>query len=329
MNIKSKLLNKIKKGQQVILLYKKYLKNIQNRDLLYKEDLYLSQLIALLEEKGEDDIQFLLEIDNELNQFFININNILKKNLLVEEYDSKSAYLEINAGSGGLDAQDCAEILVNMYYKWSQEKKFTIEEIDWIKGESIGIRNCTLKIIGLYAYGLLKVEQGIHRIIRKSPINSKRHTSFVSVTAYPVLQKSYSLNIAPQDIRIDTYRSSGAGGQHVNTTDSAVRITHLPTNISTQSQASRSQYQNKETALEQLVSKLEKYYKILEESKKQEKASISWSNQIRTYVFDQNRVKDHRYNIDNKELSKILSGDIDHFIYTALANWNRKEDESQ
>ena len=233
--------------------------------------------------------------------------------------------MEIHAGAGGTESQDWAEMLRRMYSKWVEKKKFKFEIIDEHKGDEAGIKSTTLKIVGSYMYGWLKSESGVHRLVRISPFDSgaRRHTSFASVWVYPVVDDSIKIDIQEKDIRIDTYRSSGAGGQHVNTTDSAVRITHLPTNIVVQCQNERSQHKNKETCFNMLKARLYKY----EIQKKEEasenlaksKTDIGWGHQIRSYVLQPYQlVKDLRNNLENTDPESVLDGDIDGFLESAL-----------
>jgi len=241
------------------------------------------------------------------------------------ENDHLGTYLEIHAGAGGTESQDWAEMLKRMYCKWAEKKKSKFEIISEHKGEEAGIKSSTLKISGAYMYGWLKSESGVHRLVRISPFDSgaRRHTSFASVWIYPVIDDSIKIDIQEKDIRIDTYRSSGAGGQHVNTTDSAVRITHLPTNIVVQCQNERSQHKNKETCFNMLKARLYKY----EMQKKEEasenlaksKTDIGWGHQIRSYVLQPYQlVKDLRNNLENTDPDSVLDGDIDGFLEAAL-----------
>ncbi|HOD18346.1 MAG TPA: peptide chain release factor 2 [Candidatus Cloacimonadota bacterium] len=245
--------------------------------------------------------------------------------LLNEKYDHNDAILTIHAGAGGTEAQDWAEMLLRMYARWADKNKFEFTIIDILSGEEAGIKSVTVEVKGNYAYGMLKAEIGIHRLVRISPFNAqgKRQTSFASVFVYPEIEDEIDLEIDPKDLKIDTYRSSGAGGQHVNTTDSAVRITHLPTNIVVSCQNERSQIQNREKAMAILKSRLYQYYEEQREKEKQKiensKTEIGWGNQIRSYVFQPYQmVKDHRtdYEIGNTE--RVMDGDLDGFIYAWL-----------
>jgi len=244
---------------------------------------------------------------------------------LSEENDHLDTYLEIHAGAGGTESQDWAQMLRRMYSKWIEKKKSKFEIINEHRGDEAGIKSSTLKITGPYMYGWLKSESGVHRLVRISPFDSgaRRHTSFASVWVYPVADDSIKIDIQEKDIRVDTYRSSGAGGQHVNTTDSAVRITHLPTNIVVQCQNERSQHKNKETCFNMLKARLYKYEiqkkdKASENSAKS-KTDIGWGHQIRSYVLQPYQlVKDLRNNLENTDPDSVLDGDIDEFLEAAL-----------
>ena len=242
--------------------------------------------------------------------------------------DNKNVLLEIHSGAGGVESQDWVEMLFRMYTRWAESKNFTISLIDQNIGDEAGLKSVTIKIEGENAYGWLKLESGVHRLVRISPFDSqsRRHTSFASVFCYPEVDNTVDINIVEKDLRIDTYRASGAGGQHVNKTDSAVRITHLPSNISVQCQNSRSQHRNKTMAMEMLKSKL---YEIElkkedEENKKSrsEKSNISWGNQIRSYVMQPyTMVKDHRTNTEMSDVSSVLDGNLEKFLESQLTKF--------
>ena len=247
------------------------------------------------------------------------------KCFLSNENDSLDAYLEIHAGAGGTESQDWAEMLRRMYLRWSDSKKFKSEIISEHRGDEAGIKSSIIKIYGVYIYGWLQGESGVHRLVRISPFDSgaRRHTSFASVWVYPVVDDSIKIEILDKDLRIDTYRSSGAGGQHVNTTDSAVRVTHIPTNIVVQCQNERSQHKNKETCMNMLKARLYEF----EIKKKNEnlntlessKSEIGWGHQIRSYVLQPYRlVKDIRNNYENTNPEKVLNGEIDDFLENSL-----------
>ena len=257
------------------------------------------------------------------------LEKIVKKNeikcFLSNESDGMDAYVEIHAGAGGTESQDWAEMLRRMYIKWSNNKNFVFDLISEHKGDEAGIKSAIIKIKGDYVYGVLKSESGIHRLVRVSPFDSgaRRHTSFASVWVYPVINDNFDIKISEKDLRIDTYRSSGAGGQHVNTTDSAVRITHIPTKIVVQCQNDRSQHKNKETCMNMLKARLYEF----EQQRKQEeneniqkeKSEIGWGHQIRSYVLHPYRlVKDNRTNFESSDPNKVLNGEIDPFLESYL-----------
>ena len=239
--------------------------------------------------------------------------------------DNMDAYLEIHAGAGGTESQDWANMLRRMYTKWASTKKCKIQLISEHTGEEAGIKSSTIKISGDYIYGFLKNESGIHRLVRISPFDSgaRRHTSFASVWVYPVVDENIDIEILEKDLRIDTYRSSGAGGQHVNTTDSAVRITHFPTKIVVQCQNERSQHKNKETCMNMLRARLYEFELQKKDKENQNlensKSDIGWGHQIRSYVLHPYRlVKDNRTNYESSDPEKILDGDIDNFLESSL-----------
>ena len=261
------------------------------------------------------------------------LNNKIKKNeikcFLSNDADSMDSYLEIHAGAGGTESQDWAEMLRRMYMKWASSKNYRTKLISEHKGDEAGIKSSTIKIEGEYIYGFLKSESGIHRLVRISPFDSgaRRHTSFASVWVYPVVDENIKVEILEKDLRIDTYRSSGAGGQHVNTTDSAVRITHLPTKIVVQCQNDRSQHKNKETCLNMLKARLYEYEIKKKEQKtknlESSKSDIGWGHQIRSYILHPYRlVKDNRTNFESSSPDKVLDGEIDDFLESSLYRLN-------
>ena len=247
------------------------------------------------------------------------------KCFLSNESDILDCYIEIHAGAGGTESQDWAEMLKKMYLKWAQNKKFKSEVISEHKGEEAGLKSTTLQLNGEYLYGWLKSESGIHRLVRVSPFDSgaRRHTSFASVWVYPIIDDSIEIEIKDKDLRIDTYRSSGAGGQHVNTTDSAVRITHIPTKIVVQCQNERSQHKNKETCMRMLKARLYDFELKKKENEaknlESEKTDIGWGHQIRSYILHPYRlVKDNRTSFESSDPDKVLNGDIDSFLESSL-----------
>jgi len=313
---------------------KSYSKKVVKEKKLY-EDLISSFETSLNKLNDLDDLNQLaldennVNIQNEIFENIKDLRELVKKNeikcFLSNESDSFDCYIEIHAGAGGTESQDWADMLRRMYLKWSDNKKFKSILISEHKGDEAGIKSSTIKIEGDYVFGWLKKESGIHRLVRISPFDSgaRRHTSFASIWVYPVVDENINIEILDKDLRIDTYRSSGAGGQHVNTTDSAVRITHLPSKIVVQCQNERSQHKNKETCMNMLKARLYDF-----EIKKKEKANqnhesskseIGWGHQIRSYVLQPYRlVKDNRTNFESTSPDKVLDGEIDDFLEQSL-----------
>ena len=309
---------------QKILKEKNFFENVvENYNSTVNEIDNLNQLLALAIK--ENDISVIKDCEKKADLLLKQIKKTEVSCFLSEENDHLNTYLEIHAGAGGTESQDWAEMLRRMYSKWVEKKKCKFEMISEHRGDEAGIKSSILKITGPYMYGWLKSESGVHRLVRISPFDSgaRRHTSFASVWVYPVVDDSIKVDIQEKDIRVDTYRSSGAGGQHVNTTDSAVRITHLPTNIVVQCQNERSQHKNKETCFNMLKARLYKY-----EIQKKEKASesiaksktdLGWGHQIRSYVLQPYQlVKDLRSNLENTDPDSVLDGEIDSFLEAAL-----------
>lgn len=274
-------------------------------------------------EMGDEDL--ISDLTKELSNIENALSELEVKKMLSGELDNKNCFLSINAGAGGTESCDWAEMLLRMYQKWASRKGWKVETIDYLAGEVAGVKNATIKIMGSYAYGYAKAEKGVHRLVRISPFdsNAKRHTSFASIDISPEIEDDIKIEIKPEEIRVDTYRASGAGGQHVNKTDSAVRITHIPTNIVVSCQNQRSQLQNKETCLKMLRSKL--YEKEVEERERKikniggEKKDIGWGSQIRNYVFHPySLVKDTRTNHQEGNVQAVMDGDIDPFIIKYL-----------
>ncbi|WP_415875398.1 peptide chain release factor 2 [Clostridium sp.] len=295
------------------------------KDKLDKYDNTKSRLddLELLIEMSidEEDESSINDIKKEVKEIQDIIENFKIQVLLSGEYDRNNAILSLHSGAGGTDAQDWTQMLLRMYTRWAEKKGFKVEILDLIPGDEAGIKSVSLKISGEFAYGYLKSEKGIHRLVRISPFNAngKRQTSFASVEVLPELTESQDIEIRPEDLRIDTYRSGGAGGQHVNKTDSAVRITHLPTGIVVQSQGERSQFQNKDTAMNMLKSKLVELKERMHKEKIEDLAGdlkdIGWGSQIRSYVFQPyTMVKDHRTNAEIGNINSVMDGEIDLFI---------------
>ncbi|MDQ0352887.1 peptide chain release factor 2 [Alkalibacillus filiformis] len=266
------------------------------------------------EELFEDLKEQLKSVSADLNQFELNI-------LLSEPYDQNNAIIEIHPGAGGTESQDWAEMLLRMYKRYAERKGFKLETLDYLPGDEAGVKSVTLLIQGHNAYGYLKVEKGVHRLVRISPFDSsgRRHTSFASLDVMPEFNDDVEIDVRNEDLKVDTYRASGAGGQHVNTTDSAVRITHVPTNTIVTCQSERSQIKNREKAMKMLKSKLyqqeiEKQQQQLDEIRGEQK-EIGWGSQIRSYVFHPyNMVKDHRTNVENGNTQAVMDGELDPFI---------------
>ena len=246
------------------------------------------------------------------------------RQLFKGENDNADAYIDIQSGSGGTEAQDWVAMIMRMYLKWTEKHSFDIEITESNEGEVAGFKNVTIKVNGDHAYGWLRTETGVHRLVRKSPFDSgnRRHTSFASVFIYPQVDDSFEIDINPSDLRIDVFRASGAGGQHVNTTESAVRITHLPTKLVVQCQSGRSQHKNKESAMKQLRAKLYAHElnkkNEIKNQVESEKSDISWGNQIRSYVLDDSRIKDLRTNYETGNTQSVLDGNLDDFIQESL-----------
>ena len=272
----------------------------------------------------ENDDSSIDEISKEVNEISIMVEELEFSRMFTNKMDSSSAYIEIQSGSGGTEAQDWAEMILRMYLRWSESHEFKTEIIEISSGDVAGIKSATVHIKGEYAYGWLRSETGVHRLVRKSPFDSgnKRHTSFASVFVMPEVDDSIEIEINPSDLRIDVYRASGAGGQHVNRTESAVRITHLPTNLVVQCQNDRSQHKNKATAMKQLKAKLYELELQMKKSASSEvedsKADVGWGNQIRSYVLDQSRIKDLRTGVEVGNTQAVLDGDLDKFIEASL-----------
>ncbi len=279
-------------------------------------------MLALAEE--EDDGGTVEELVRDLGEFEKRLAALEFQRMFSGEMDANNAYLDIQSGAGGTEAQDWAEMILRMYLRWAEAHGFKAEVIEASAGEVAGIKSATVHIQGDFTYGWLRTETGVHRLVRKSPFDSgsRRHTSFASVFVSPEVDDDIDIDINPSDLRIDVYRASGAGGQHVNRTESAVRITHLPTNIVVQCQNDRSQHKNKAQAMKQLKAKLYEFEmqkrraeaSVVEESK----ADVGWGSQIRSYVLDQSRIKDLRTGVETGNTQAVLDGGLDAFIEASL-----------
>ncbi|ALM54482.1 peptide chain release factor 2 [Halomonas huangheensis] len=272
----------------------------------------------------EDDEDTVGEVQRELDSLKANLEKLEFRRMFSGEMDENNAYLDIQAGSGGTEAQDWANMLLRMYLRWAESHGFKSEITELSAGEVAGIKSASVHIQGDYAFGWLRTETGVHRLVRKSPFDSggRRHTSFASVFLSPEIDDSFEVEINPADLRVDTYRSSGAGGQHVNTTDSAVRITHEPSGVVVSCQSQRSQHANRDFAMKQLKAKLWEVEMQKRNAAKQEaedaKADIGWGSQIRSYVLDDQRIKDLRTSVQSSNCDKVLDGDLDDFIVASL-----------
>ena len=274
--------------------------------------------------KEENDIDTILAVADDAKNAETKLANLEFCRMFSHPMDPNNCFIDIQSGSGGTEAQDWADMLLRMYMRYCDKKGFTVEILEEQSGEVAGIKNATLKVNGDYAFGYLRTESGVHRLVRNSPFdsNNKRHTSFSSVFVYPEINDDIEIEINPADLRTDTYRASGAGGQHINKTDSAVRITHIPTNTVVQCQSDRSQHRNRDEAMKMLKAKLyelelrkkEAEQKKLEDSK----TDIGWGHQIRSYVFDQSRIKDLRTGVEIGNSKSVMDGDLDEFIAASL-----------
>lgn len=280
------------------------------------------ELLALADE--ENDQELLQEAVKDLQELSGRLEKLEFRRMFAGEMDSANAYLDIQAGSGGTEAQDWAEMLLRMYLRWGEDKGFEVELVEVSAGEVAGIKSATIYFRGEFAFGWLRTETGVHRLVRKSPFDSgnRRHTSFASVFVSPEIKDDIEIDLDMSDVRVDTYRSSGAGGQHVNKTDSAIRLTHEPSGIVVQCQSQRSQHKNKEMAIKQLKAKL---YEMEELKRKEDmqsiedsKADIGWGSQIRSYVLDQSRIKDLRTGVEDTNTGGVLDGNLDKFIEASL-----------
>jgi peptide chain release factor 2 len=274
--------------------------------------------------RDEHDDETLVAVDSDLDGIQPPIEKLEFRRMFNNPMDPNSCFVDVQSGAGGTESQDWAAMLERMYVRYCERKDFSVEVMEESRGEVAGIKSAVLKVSGDYAFGTLRTESGIHRLVRKSPFdsNARRHTSFASVFVYPEIDDSIDVDINPADLRIDTYRASGAGGQHVNRTDSAVRITHLPTGVVVQCQNDRSQHKNRAEAMAMLKSRLyelELRKRQAEQQKLEDsKSDIGWGHQIRSYVLDQSRIKDLRTNVETGNTQAVLDGDLDQFIQASL-----------
>ncbi len=271
-----------------------------------------------------EDQQTFNEAQAEADQLEEKLAKLEFRRMFSGEHDSADCYVDLQAGSGGTEAQDWTEMLLRMYLRWAESKGFKTELVEVSDGDVAGLKSATIRVSGEYAFGWLRTETGIHRLVRKSPFdsNNRRHTSFAAAFVYPEIDDDIDIEINPADLRIDVYRASGAGGQHVNKTESAVRITHIPSGIVVQCQNGRSQHQNKDQAMKQLKAKLYEMEMMKKNADKQamedSKSDIGWGSQIRSYVLDDSRIKDLRTGVENRNTQAVLDGDLDKFIEASL-----------
>lgn len=306
---------------------------------LGKEKVALEIVVETIDklDQGTEDVEGLLELaieaddedtfneaQAELDELIEKLEGLEFRRMFSGPNDSNDCYLDLQSGSGGTEAQDWANMLLRMYLRWGEAQGYKTELIEVSDGDVAGIKSATIRFSGEYAFGWMRTETGVHRLVRKSPFDSgsRRHTSFASVFAYPEIDDDIEIEINPSDLRIDTYRASGAGGQHVNRTDSAVRITHEPTNIVVQCQNDRSQHKNKDQAMKQLKAKLYEYEMNKQNEEKQaledSKSDIGWGSQIRSYVLDDSRIKDLRTGVETRNTQAVLDGDLDKFLQASL-----------
>lgn len=315
--------NDIERAQKILQTSKSLKSRLERFNSLESRFEDFKVLMEICE--SEEDSSMLPEIDTEYKELVADIEDFRIETLLTGEYDKNNVILALHAGAGGTEAQDWVSMLLRMYTRWAEKKGFKVETIDYLAGDEAGTKSVTIKIAGENAYGYLKSEKGVHRLVRISPFDAagKRHTSFASCEVLPELTPDQDIDIRPDDLRIDTYRSGGAGGQHVNKTESAIRITHIPTGIIVQCQNERSQHSNKETAMNMLKAKLielkERAHKEKIEDLTSDQKEIGWGSQIRSYVFQPyTMVKDHRTGAEMGNINAVMDGDIDMFINAFL-----------
>lgn len=310
-------------AQKVINESNGYKETYQAFHALEEEQESMGISLELLKEEADEDLQE--ELEKDIKAYMATISEFELKLMLSDPYDKNNAILELHPGAGGTESQDWGSMLLRMYQRWSEKKGFKVEMLDYQAGDEAGIKSVTLLIKGHNAYGYLKAEKGVHRLVRISPFDSsgRRHTSFVSVDVMPELDDDIEIEVRTEDLKIDTYRATGAGGQHINTTDSAVRMTHIPSGIVVTCQSERSQLKNREQAMKMLKTKL--YQKEQEEKERElaeirgEQKEIGWGSQIRSYVFHPySMVKDHRTNYETGNIQAVMDGDLDDFINAYL-----------
>ena len=299
---------------------------VHGLDQLHRQ---INDSIELMElAQAEEDAEAMAEIETEAGKIGATLEKMEFQRMFSGEADSRNAFVDIQSGSGGTEAQDWAEMLLRMYSRWGEDQGYQIDLVERSFGDVAGIKSATIKMTGEFAYGYMRTESGVHRLVRKSPFDSgnRRHTSFASVYAYPEIDDSFAVEVNPAELRVDTYRASGAGGQHVNRTDSAVRITHLPSGIVVQCQNDRSQHRNRAEAMAMLKSKL--FEAEMQKRREQQqdveagKADIGWGSQIRSYVLDKSRIKDLRTGIETGNPQAVLDGALNPFIEASLkAGW--------
>ncbi len=295
---------------------------IENLDDIRRAIVDAGELLELAHQESDPDL--LNSVESDLQRLERRLAELEFQRMFSGPMDASNAFIDIQAGSGGTEAQDWAEMLLRMYLRYCEQRQLRAELVEVSEGEVAGIKSATVKVSGEYAFGLLRTETGVHRLVRKSPFDSghRRHTSFASVYVYPEIDETVEVDINPADLRVDTYRASGAGGQHVNKTDSAVRITHLPSGIVVQCQSDRSQHRNRDAAMEMLRARLYEAEmqkrRAEQEQLEDSKADIGWGQQIRSYVLDQSRIKDLRTAVEMGDTQSVLDGALDPFIEASL-----------
>ncbi len=319
--------NDIENSQKVLQKIKTLKEKLEKYNRLTQEWEDAKTLCELGLEENDESV--FLEVEDSFKKFKKDFEALRLETLLTGPYDKNNAILTLHAGAGGTEAQDWVQMLLRMFTRWGESKGFNVKILDYLDGEEAGIKSVTINVIGENAYGYLKSEKGVHRLVRISPFDAsgRRHTSFASCDVMPELSDDVEVNINPDDLRIDTYRASGAGGQHINKTESAIRITHIPTGIVVACQTERSQFQNKDTAMRMLKSKLvelkEREQKEKIEDLKGVQLDIAWGSQIRSYVFcPYTLVKDHRTNYEQINVDNVMDGDLDGFINSYLVYCN-------